>query len=58
MIQYKDKTATAKEGEVGTGLLTYPALMASDILLYGAETVPVGEDQVRRSSSLTITHLR
>ncbi|GMH94089.1 hypothetical protein TL16_g12804, partial [Triparma laevis f. inornata] len=45
MIQYKDKTATAKEGEVGTGLLTYPALMASDILLYGAETVPVGEDQ-------------
>ncbi|GMH91509.1 hypothetical protein TrST_g5331 [Triparma strigata] len=45
MIQYKDKTATAKEGEVGTGLLTYPALMAADILLYGAEVVPVGEDQ-------------
>jgi tryptophanyl-tRNA synthetase len=30
---------------VGTGLLTYPVLMAADILLYQAAAVPVGEDQ-------------
>lgn len=34
------------QGEnVGTGLLTYPVLMASDILLYRPDLVPVGEDQ-------------
>ena len=32
-------------GEVGAGLLTYPVLMASDILLYRAALVPVGADQ-------------
>ena len=31
--------------QVGTGLLTYPVLMAADILLYRAALVPVGEDQ-------------
>ena len=30
---------------MGTGLLTYPVLMAADILLYRAALVPVGEDQ-------------
>jgi len=30
---------------VGTGLMTYPVLMAADILLYQADLVPVGEDQ-------------
>ena len=35
-----------KQGEsVGSGLLTYPTLMAADVLLYQAELVPVGEDQ-------------
>jgi tryptophanyl-tRNA synthetase len=35
-----------KQGEsVGSGLLTYPTLMAADILLYQAELVPVGDDQ-------------
>ena len=29
--------------EVGAGLLTYPVLMAADILLYGTDLVPVGE---------------
>lgn len=44
MIQFKDKSK--KQGEsVGTGLLTYPTLMASDILLYQADQIPVGEDQ-------------
>eukprot|EP00899_Mesostigma_viride_P000966 jgi/Mesvir1/10870/Mv14210-RA.2 len=44
MIQYKEKSN--KEGvEVGAGLLTYPVLMASDILLYQTDLVPVGEDQ-------------
>ncbi|MBN6188418.1 tryptophan--tRNA ligase [Aneurinibacillus sp. BA2021] len=43
MTQYKDKSAGK---EVVTGaLLTYPALMAADILLYNATHVPVGEDQ-------------
>ena len=44
MIQFKEKSA--KEGaSVRTGLLTYPILMAADILLYDADKVPVGEDQ-------------
>jgi tryptophanyl-tRNA synthetase len=44
MVQFKEKAI--KQGEnVGTGLLTYPVLMAADILLYDADKVPVGEDQ-------------
>jgi tryptophanyl-tRNA synthetase len=43
MTQFKDKS-TGKEAVVA-GLLTYPPLMAGDILLYGANLVPVGEDQ-------------
>lgn len=44
MIQFKEKSI--KQGEnVGAGLLTYPALMAADILLYEPDKVPVGEDQ-------------
>ena len=43
MTQFKDKSA---KGEfVSAGLLTYPALMAADILLYDTEEVPVGDDQ-------------
>jgi len=46
MIQYKDKSRKAGGSEsVGVGLFTYPILMASDILLYQADRVPVGEDQ-------------
>lgn len=44
MIQFKEKSRKAGE-DVGTGLLTYPLLMASDILLYQCDLVPVGEDQ-------------
>jgi tryptophanyl-tRNA synthetase len=44
MTQFKDKSA--KPGaNVNAGLYTYPILMASDILLYNADFVPVGEDQ-------------
>ncbi|MDV2582703.1 tryptophan--tRNA ligase [Alkalibacillus haloalkaliphilus] len=43
MTQYKDKSA-GKDG-VSAGLLTYPPLMAADILLYSTNVVPVGEDQ-------------
>ncbi len=40
---YKDKVA--KGLEPNAGLFTYPMLMASDILLYNTDVVPVGEDQ-------------
>jgi tryptophanyl-tRNA synthetase len=43
MTQFKEK-ASRQEG-YRVGLLTYPVLMAGDILLYSAEQVPVGEDQ-------------
>ncbi|MFP3340591.1 tryptophan--tRNA ligase, partial [Micrococcus sp. SIMBA_131] len=43
MTQFKDKS-TGKDA-VSAGLLTYPPLMAADILLYGTEIVPVGDDQ-------------
>ncbi len=42
---YKD--ALAKEKEVEFGLFAYPVLMAADILLYRADCVPVGKDQVQ-----------
>jgi tryptophanyl-tRNA synthetase len=45
MTQFKDKAAKQKDDFVGAGLLYYPVLMAADILLYGANLVPVGEDQ-------------
>lgn len=44
MTQFKDKAKNRKEG-IPAGLLTYPPLMAADILLYGTDIVPVGEDQ-------------
>lgn len=43
MIQFKQKSAGAES--VRLSLFTYPVLMAADILLYGADEVPVGEDQ-------------
>lgn len=46
MIQYKEKRINQETG-IRTSLLTYPALMAADILLYDADIVPVGEDQVQ-----------
>lgn len=43
MIQFKEKSR--RQEHVRVSLLTYPILMASDILLYDADEVPVGEDQ-------------
>lgn len=43
MTQFKAKSHGAES--VGTGLLTYPVLMAADILLYDTDVVPVGNDQ-------------
>ena len=51
MTQYKDKSQ--KRGDsIPAGLLTYPPLMAADILLYQTNFVPVGEDQ-RQHMELT-----
>ena len=44
MTQFKDKSARHAEN-VNAGLFTYPVLMASDILLYQTDVVPVGIDQ-------------
>ena len=45
MTQYKDKSQRVES--VPAGLLCYPILMAADILLYRADKVPVGDDQVQ-----------
>jgi len=45
MTQFKDKSAQVGEAGTNVGLLTYPILMAADILLYDTNLVPVGEDQ-------------
>lgn len=43
MTEFKNKSSNSEN--VSVGLFNYPVLMASDILLYGAKWVPVGEDQ-------------
>ncbi|MEU9788800.1 tryptophan--tRNA ligase [Streptomyces phaeochromogenes] len=49
MIQYKEKAAVERTrgGSVRLSLLTYPVLMAADILAYGTDEVPVGDDQAQ-----------
>jgi tryptophanyl-tRNA synthetase len=49
MIQYKEKAVRERErgGSVRLSLLTYPVLMAADILAYGTDEVPVGDDQAQ-----------
>lgn len=44
MTQFKDKSKKEPEN-VNVGLFAYPTLMAADILLYGADKVPIGKDQ-------------
>lgn len=44
MHQFKEKSAKHPE-DINGGLLTYPILMAADILLYQTDEVPVGDDQ-------------
>ncbi len=43
--QFKDKAS--RQESVAAGLLNYPVLQAADILLYHADIVPVGEDQIQ-----------
>lgn len=45
MTQYKDKSSRLES--IPAGLLNYPILQAADILIYKAEAVPVGEDQLQ-----------
>ena len=45
MTQFKDKTQKGGQERSYVGLFTYPILQAADILLYQAQSVPVGEDQ-------------
>jgi tryptophanyl-tRNA synthetase len=46
MTQFKEKSDQFRENQ-NAGLLTYPVLMAADILLYKADVVPVGDDQLQ-----------
>ncbi len=46
MTQFKDKSAKHADN-INAGLFTYPSLMAADILLYQADMVPVGQDQMQ-----------
>lgn len=47
MTQFKDKSTKLSNDRVSVGLFDYPVLMASDILLYNAKYVPVGDDQTQ-----------
>lgn len=47
MTQFKEKSQKMNDSAIGLGLFAYPVLMAADIILYDADIVPVGEDQVQ-----------
>lgn len=47
MTQFKDKASKMNESAIGLGLFAYPVLMASDIVLYDSDVIPVGEDQIQ-----------
>jgi len=47
MTQFKDKSQGKYDDRVSVGLFNYPVLMASDILLYNAKYIPVGDDQAQ-----------
>lgn len=47
MTQFKNRSAGFGSDRVSVGVFNYPVLMASDILLYGAKYVPVGDDQTQ-----------
>ena len=46
MTQFKDKSSKHADN-INAGLFTYPVLMAADILLYQADVVPIGKDQMQ-----------
>lgn len=45
MTEFKDKSERLGHKAVSVGLFNYPVLMAADILLYGANYIPLGDDQ-------------
>lgn len=47
MTEFKDKSVKLGVDRINVGLFNYPALMAADVLLYGASYVPVGDDQTQ-----------
>lgn len=47
MTQFKDKSSKMEQNAIGLGLFAYPVLMACDIVLYDADIIPVGADQVQ-----------
>ena len=47
MTQFKEKSQHMKESAIGLGRFANPVLMAADIVLYDADIVPVGEDQIQ-----------
>ena len=62
MTQFKDKSRRRDAERIGSGLFTYPVLMAADILLYQTNFVPVGEDQrqhleLTRNLAIRFNHL-
>ncbi|NMM23899.1 MAG: tryptophan--tRNA ligase [Phycicoccus sp.] len=57
MVQFKEKAKAQGAGSTRLSLLTYPALMAADILAHQTEVVPVGDDQ-RQHLELTTTLAR
>ena len=59
---FKDKSSRRGLADVNAGLFTYPVLMAADILLYDANFVPVGKDQIQhleitRDIASTFNHI-
>ena len=61
MTQFKDKSQR-HEHNINAGLFAYPTLMAADVLLYGSDLVPVGDDQkqhleLARDVALRFNHL-
>lgn len=47
MTQFKDKSSKLGDDQISVGLFNYPVLMTSDIVLYNAKYVPVGDDQTQ-----------
>lgn len=47
MLAHAFKDKEAKNADINVGVFTYPVLMAADILMYNADVVPVGKDQIQ-----------
>lgn len=47
MHEFKEQTQKYKKQSVGVGIFMYPVLQAADVLIYNADLVPVGQDQVQ-----------